>query len=124
MHCLVTGGGRTADGSWQAVRQGFLLPVRGGMAVVRGKRLAARRQALACEALRRPEGSRPQQRLPLLRRFGPPRQTKGTVHIRERDRPGAGVGPALGRSRRGGPSKHARLVAGDGARVTCTCRAR
>src|SRR4029450_5003435 len=26
VHCLVTGGGRTSDGSWKAVRNGFLLP--------------------------------------------------------------------------------------------------
>jgi hypothetical protein len=36
MHGRVTGGGLTADGSWKAVRKGFLLPVRVVMAVVRG----------------------------------------------------------------------------------------
>src|SRR5438067_11410093 len=61
MHCLVTGGGLTADGSWKAVRQGFLLPVRVVMAVFRARLLAAIRRALACEELRLPEGSRPQQ---------------------------------------------------------------
>src|SRR4030095_8066838 len=33
VHCLVTGGGRTLDGAWKAVRHGFLLPVRVVMAV-------------------------------------------------------------------------------------------
>src|SRR5438093_1590776 len=60
MHCLVTGGGLTADGSWKAVRQGFLLPVRVVLAVFRGKLLAAIRQAWAREALTLPEGIRPQ----------------------------------------------------------------
>ena len=41
VHWLVTGGGRTLDGAWQAVRNGFLLPARGVMAVFRGKLLAA-----------------------------------------------------------------------------------
>jgi hypothetical protein len=42
---LVTGGGRTPAGPWQAVRHGFWLPVRVGMAVFRGKMLAALHQA-------------------------------------------------------------------------------
>src|SRR5207249_1014200 len=124
MHCLVTGGGLTADGSWKAVRQGFLLPVRVVMAVLRGKLLAAIRQALACEELRLPEGSRPQQMLNLLIRLGHPRKTKWNVHIRERYRHGAGVVTYLARYLRGGPIKNARLVAYDGACVTFTYRAR
>src|SRR5262249_26089766 len=65
VHCLVTGGGLPADGQWQAVRHGFLLPVRGVMAVFRGKLLAAIRQALAHEALTLPEAVRAQQMLNL-----------------------------------------------------------
>jgi hypothetical protein len=84
MHCLVTGGGLTAEGAWKAVRKGFLLPVRVVMAVLRGKLLAAIRQALAREELRLPEGIRPQQMLNLLMRLGHPRKTKWNVHIRER----------------------------------------
>ena len=41
VHCLVTGGGVTADGQWRAVRNGFLLPVRVVMAVCRGQLLPA-----------------------------------------------------------------------------------
>src|SRR5262245_56741016 len=58
LHCLVTGGGLTPDGSWKAVRHGFLLPVRVVMAVFRGKMLAAIPQALAREALVLPESMR------------------------------------------------------------------
>src|SRR6266511_5909699 len=47
VHCLVTGGGLTASGVWQAVRHGFLLPARVVMAVFRGKMLAGLRQAWA-----------------------------------------------------------------------------
>jgi Putative transposase/Transposase zinc-binding domain len=124
VHCLVTGGGLTADGSWKAVRNGFLLPVRVVMAVFRGKLLAAIRQAWARAELTLPEGVRPQPFLNLLTRLGHPRKTKWNVHIRERYRHGAGVVTYLARYLRGGPIKNARLVAYDGDRVTFTCRAR
>ena len=124
VHGLVTGGGLTADGSWKAVRNGFLLPVRVVMAVFRGQMLAAIRQALARETLALPEGIRLQQVLTLLTRLGHPRKTTWNVPIRERYRHGAGVVTYLARSLRGGPLKNARLVAYDGARVTFTCRPR
>jgi hypothetical protein len=124
VHCLVTGGGLPPAGSWKAVRHGFLLPVRVVMAVFRGKRLAAIRQAWAREELALPEGLRPQQLLNLLTRLGHPHKTKWNVHIRERSRHGAGVGTYLARSLRGGPIKNARLVAWDGDRVPFTCRPR
>jgi putative transposase len=85
---------------------------------------AAIRQALARAALVLPEGVRPQQMLTLLPRLGQPPQTTWTVPMRERYRPGAGGETYLGRSLQGGPRKNARLVAWDGVRVTCTCRAR
>jgi hypothetical protein len=82
--CLVTGGGRTPEGSWQAVRHGLLLPVRVVMAVFRGKLLAPIRHALARAELVLPEAIRPQQMLNLLTRLGQPRKTTWNVHIRER----------------------------------------
>ena len=124
VHGLVTGGGLTPDGQLTAVRQGFLLPARVVMAVLRGKMLEAIRQAWACGELGLPEGMRPQPFLNLLKRLGHPRQTKWNVHIRERYAHGVGVVTSLARSLRGGPIKKARLVAWDGARVTCTWRAR
>jgi hypothetical protein len=84
VHCLVTGGGLTADGTWQAVRTGLLLPVRVVMAVFQGKLLAAIRQAVARAEVALPEGMRQQQQLNLLTRLGPPRQTTWNVHRRER----------------------------------------
>lgn len=124
VHCLVTGGGLTADGSWKAVRNGFLLPARVVMAVFRGKMLDALRRACARDALVLPEALRPQQFLNLLNRLGHPTKTRWNVHIRERYAHGAGVVTYLARYLRGGPIKNGRLVAYDGARVTFTCRAR
>jgi hypothetical protein len=124
VHCLVTGGGLTADGSWKAVRHGFLLPARVVMAVLRGQLLAAIRQALASTVLGLPEGIRPQQMLHLLMRLGQPRKTTWNVRIMARSRHGAGVGTHLARYLRGGPIKNARRMAYDGDRVTFACRAR
>ena len=124
VHCLVTGGGRTSDGSWKAVRNGFLLPARVVMAVFRGKLLAAIRQTFARGALVLPEPMRPQQFINLLNRLGHPTKTRWNVRIMERYRHGAGVVTYLARYLRGGPIKNARLVAWDGDSVTFTYRAR
>ena len=124
LHCLVTGGGRSAEGHWVAVRNGFLLPVRVVMAVFRGKMLGALRRALAQDELVLPEAMRPQQLLNLLNRLGHAQKTPWNVHIRERYRHGAGVVTYLARYLRGGSIKNARLVAYDGDRVTFTYRAR
>jgi hypothetical protein len=124
MHCLVTGGGLTAAGAWQAVRRGFLLPARVMMAVFRGKMLDAIRQAFARGTLALPEPMRPQQFVNLLNRLGHPTKTKWNVRIMERYPHGAGVVTYLARYLRGGPIKNARLVAYDGDRVTFTYRAR
>jgi Putative transposase/Transposase zinc-binding domain len=124
VHCLVTGGGLTPTGQWVAVRHGFVLPARVGMAVCRGKMVAAIRQTLTRGALALPEPMRPQQVLNLLNRLGHPTQTKWNVRIMERYAHGAGGVTYLARSLRGGPRKKARLVAWDGEAVTCTYRAR
>jgi hypothetical protein len=107
VHCLVTGGGLTADGSWKAVRNGFLLPARVVMAVFRGKMLDALRRAFARDALVLPEAIRPQLFLNLLNRLGHPTKTRWNVHLRERYAHGAGVVTSLARYLRGGPIKNA-----------------
>ena len=114
----------TPTGQWVAVRNGFLLPARVVMAVLRGKRREAIRQAWAREELTLPEALRPEQLRTLLRRLGHPRKTPWHVRIMERYRHGAGVVTYLARYLRGGPLKNARLVAYDGDRVTLTLRAR
>src|SRR5205823_95219 len=110
-------------GQWVAVRHGFLLPARVVMAIFRGKMVAAIRQTFARGALDLPEPMRPQQFVNLLNRLGHPTKTRWHVRIMERYRHGAGVVTSLARSLRGGPIKHARLVAWDGASVTFTYRA-
>jgi len=124
VHCLVTGGGLPPDGQWGAVRHGFLLPARVVMAVFRGKMVDAIRRTLARGELALPEPMGPPQWRNLLNRLGHPRKTKWNVRIMERYRHGAGVVTYLARSLRGGPIKHARLVAFDGARVTFLHRTR
>ena len=114
VHCLVTGGGLTADGQWRAVRNGFLLPVRVVMAVFRGKLRAAIRQELAHGNLALPQGKSPQQVENLLNRLG---RTKWNVHIRERYPHGHGVLVYLARYLRGGPLANRRLLACDGEQV-------
>jgi hypothetical protein len=124
LHCLVTGGGVTPAGQWVAVRHGLLLPARVVMAVFRGKMVDAIRRTWARGALALPEPMGPQQLRNLLHRLGHPRQTQWNVRIMERYRHGAGVVTSLARYLRGAPIKNTRLVAYDGAHVTCTYRAR
>src|SRR5438093_5020902 len=80
VHCLVTGGGLTASGDWQAVRHGFLLPARVVMAVVRGEMLDALRQAWSRGQRVSQERARPRQGVEPLNRLGHPR--KGGADVR------------------------------------------
>ncbi len=107
LHGLVTGGGLTDEGQWRAVRNGFLLPARVVMAVLRGKLLAALRRGVAHGELMRPEGRSGQPLEKLLNTLG--RQT-WHVHIREWDAHGAGVLTSVARSLRGGPISNTRVV--------------
>jgi hypothetical protein len=88
VHCLVIGGGLTASGDWGAVRHGFLLPMRGGMAGFRGQRRAAIRQGLVHGTLALPEGKRSQHMEKLRHKRG---GVKWHVHIPERYAHGRGV---------------------------------
>ena len=81
LHCLVTGGGLSEGGQGVAVRNGFLLPMRVVMAVLRGQRLAAIRPGLHQGQLRVPEGKRLQQVDNVLNKLG---RTKWNVHSRAR----------------------------------------
>ena len=118
VHCLVRGGGLTAQGQWQAGRHGFLLPVRVGMAVFRGKCVAALRPAWERQALPLPGELRPQSFLKLRHRLGPPKKTRWHVHIQERYTHGTGVATYLARSMRGGALSNSRLARCDGETVT------
>jgi len=114
VHCLVTGGGLTADGHWRAVRNGYLLPGRVVRDLFRGKFLAAARKSLERGKLRVPEGQRPQQILNLFNKLG---RKKWNVSIRERYADGSGVLKYLGRYLRGAPISERRIVAWDEKKV-------
>jgi hypothetical protein len=113
-HCWVTGGGLNASGPWVAVSNGFLLPMRVGMAVFRGKLRAALRQGLAQGMLQLPRGKSQQQVEHLLNKLG---RQKWHVHIRERYPYGQGVLIYLARYLRGGPIAQPRLLSCDGQEV-------
>ena len=81
LHCLVTGGGLTPEGTWKSGRNGYLLPVRVVMALFRGKFLAVLRQGVRQGRLTLPPGWREQQILNLLNKLGRP---KWNVHLRQR----------------------------------------
>ena len=78
----------TEGGQWVAVRNGFLLPKRVGMAVFRGKLVAAIRQELARGRLTVPSAQRRQQVDNLLHKLG---RATWHVHSRERYPHGQGV---------------------------------
>jgi len=88
LHCLVTGGGLTAEGQWRAAQHGVLRPVRVVMAVFRGKRLRAIDTAVHQGQLTRPAGKHPWQWDNLRNTLG---RRKGHVDIRERYPYGEGV---------------------------------
>jgi hypothetical protein len=115
VHCLVTGGGVTADGEWKKVAGGFLLPVRVVQALFRGKLLAALRAELARGTLRAPDGVRFQAIVNELNRLG---RVRWNVYLKERYPHGTGVVTYLGRYLKGGPIAHRRLLGTDADRVT------
>ena len=81
VHCLVTGGGLTAEGQWREVRNGFLLPVRVVMAVFRGQLLAAIDTAVRRGQLTLPVGRTRRTGRPCAIKLG---RQQWHVHIRER----------------------------------------
>jgi hypothetical protein len=115
VHCLVTGGGLTANGDWKAVRDGFLLPVRVLRLIYRGKFLSKLETLLREGRLSLPGNLTVERALGLLKTVA--RKT-WNVCIRERYRHGEGVATYLARYMRGGPIKNHRLVASDESSVT------
>jgi len=115
IHCLVTGGGWTADGTWKRVRGGFLLPVRVVQTLFRGKLLATLRAGLTRGTLRLPDGQRPQAWVNELNRLG---RVRWNVYLKERYPHGRGVVTYLGRYLKGGPIANRRLLAADETGVT------
>ena len=106
-HCLVTGGGRAPDGSWRAVRGGFLLPVRVVRVLFRGKLLAWLRSDLENDRLVLPDGVSKAEFERSLRRLY---SKTWNVRLQQRYAHGHGVVAYLARYVRGGPIRDRRLV--------------
>jgi hypothetical protein len=115
IHCLVTGGGLAADGTWKSVRNGFLLPVEVVRTFYRGKVLHALEKLLEAGQLQLPPDLTQEAALALLKTVA---RKKWNVRIQERYEHGRGVATYLARYMRGGPIKNHRLVACDSRRVT------
>jgi hypothetical protein len=111
--CLVTGGGLAGD-TWQAVRNGYLLPARVVMPVFRGKLLAAIHTALDAGQVTLPAGMTLAQLRMLLHRLG---RQQWHVQIMTRYAQGQGVATYLARYLRGGPLKPGRIVSWDAQAV-------
>jgi hypothetical protein len=115
VHCLISGGGLTVQGSWQPVRTGFLLPVAVMRALFRGKVLGAIERLWLTGQLREP----PHYPENGVRRvLVEAARHQWNIRIAERYPHGRGVMKYLARYVRGGPIKDHRFVAGDGQQVT------
>jgi len=114
LHCLVTGGGLTADGTWKPVKNGYLLPVRVVREVYARKVIESVRAGLRSGQLVVPPGQRVERWERVLVKLG---KRKWHVQIMERYAHGAGVATYLARYLRGGPMGDARILAFDGETV-------
>lgn len=119
VHCLVTGGGITEDGSWKPVRRGFLLPVRVMRKVYRGA-LLRRLEAL----LRSGEWVLPKDMslATALERLRQSARKKWNVRVETQYRDGNGLAIYLARYLRGGPIGNSRIASFDGRTVTIRYR--
>jgi Putative transposase/Transposase zinc-binding domain len=106
VHCLVSGGGIDAAGAWQAVTNGYLLPVRVVKTVFRGKLLAAIEDGLRNETLRQPPDTNA---LRWARTRSMLYKKNWNVCLKERYADGEGVLRYLARYMRGGPISDQRL---------------
>jgi hypothetical protein len=115
VHCLVSGGGLSAEGQWQTVRTGYLLPVAVVRALFRGKVLGALEAVWTTGHLVLP---------PHLAEDGVRQvlveaaRQKWNIRIAERYGHGQGVAKYLARYVRGGPIKDHRFASFAGQHVT------
>jgi hypothetical protein len=118
IHCLLTGGGLTADGQWRQVRRRCLLPRKVLMHKFRGKLLAQLRRSVERGQLEVPPMMRRQPLLNLLNKLG---RKAWNVKILERYDHGRGVITYLARYLRGGPISNKRLLSCREGRVSFCC---
>jgi hypothetical protein len=115
VHCLVSGGGVDADGQWQSVRTGFLLPVAVVRSLFRGKVLGAIEALWTTGQLQLPPHLADDGVRQVLVEAA---RQKWNIRIAERYPHGRGVMNYLARYVRGGPIKDHRFVRFEGAQVT------
>jgi hypothetical protein len=106
LHVLVTAGGLTDDGQWQAAKKSCLLPRKVLMIVFRGKLRAELLRALESGELAIPPDTSAAAVRSLLNRLG---RVVWNVKILDRYDHGAGVATYLARYLRGGPIVNQRL---------------
>jgi hypothetical protein len=114
IHCLVTGGGLSAEGDWKKIVKDCLLPRKVLMAIFRGKFLDHLRRAADKGQLQPPAGKRLSQLKGSLNKLG---RDDWNVKILDRYEHGNGVLKYLARYLRGGPISNRRLVSFDGGQV-------
>jgi hypothetical protein len=114
VHCLVAAGGLLADGTWRAIRNGYLLPYRQVRHVFRERFCEALAALLRAGKLELP-GDLPLEEA--LRIVAKARRRKWNVRLEAPYRHGEGVAVYLARYLKGGPLKNRRLVGFDGREV-------
>lgn len=106
VHCLVSAGGLTDDGTFRLSRRKTFLPARPLMHLFRGKFRAHLRRAVIKEKLRIPRQLTPVRVLSLLNRLG---RVRWNVRVQERYPHGASVAGYLARYMSGGPLSNKRI---------------
>jgi hypothetical protein len=114
LHVLITGGGLLPDGTWRAIRNGYLLPFRQVRHVFRQRFCDALEAKLRAGELELPDDLSLEKALRIVAKA---RRIKWNVRVEAPYRHGDGVATYLARYLKGGPIKNHRLVSFDGETV-------
>ena len=114
LHVLITGGGLLPDGTWRAIRNGYLLPFRQVRHVFRQRFCDALEAKLRAGEMSLPDDLSLEKALQIVAKA---RRIKWNVRVEAPYRHGEGVATYLARYLKGGPIKNHRLVSFDGESV-------